>query len=107
MPGQGDVSVQDSGTRWPTVLATGAAIGVVEATFAVAFASLVFGGRIFYFLAEGVALYLGAAFLTLAILAWRAGKRGVVGGLQATAVALHSVVAATNRVRGRGGAIEG
>ena len=89
------------------MLVTGAAIGVVEATFAVAFASLVFGGRIFYFLAEGVALYLGASFLTLAILAWRAGKRGVVGGLQATAVALLSVVAATTGVRARGGPIEG
>jgi SulP family sulfate permease len=82
------------------VLVAGAVIGVVEAVFAVAFASLVFGGRIVHYLAEGIGLYLGAAFLTLAILAWRAGKRGVVGSLQATGAALLSIVAATTGLRG-------
>lgn len=85
---------------WAMVLVAGAAIGVVEAVFAVAFASLVFGGRIEYHLAEGIGLYLGAAFLTLAILAWRAGKRGVVGGLQATGAAVLSIVAATTGLIG-------
>ena len=82
------------------MLATGVVIGVVEAMLAVAFASLVFGGRISHSLAEGIALYLGAAFLTLAILAWRAGKRGVIGGLQATGAVLLSIVAATTGLVG-------
>ena len=82
------------------VLVAGAVIGAVETVFAVAFASLVFGGRIYYYLAEGIALYLGAAFLALAILAWRAGKRGVVGGLQATVAALLSIVAANTALSG-------
>jgi sulfate permease, SulP family len=82
------------------VLVAGAVIGLVEAVFAVAFASLVFGGRIDSHLAEGIGLYLGAAFLTLAILAWRAGKRGVVGSLQATGAALLSIVVATTSLTG-------
>jgi SulP family sulfate permease len=89
------------------VLLAGSAIGVVEALFAVAFASLVFGGSIVYRLAEGMALYLGAAFLTLAAFAWRAGKRGVVGSLQATGVALLAIVASTTGVRARGSPHEG
>jgi SulP family sulfate permease len=82
------------------VLAAGAVIGVLEAVFAVAFASLVFGGKIQYYLAEGIGLYLGAAFLTLAILAWRAGKRGVVGSLQATGAVLLSIVVAKTSLGG-------
>jgi SulP family sulfate permease len=82
------------------VLVAGAVIGLVESVFAVAFASLLFGGRINDYLAEGIGLYLGAAFLTLAILAWRAGKRGVVGSLQATGAALLSIVVATSSLTG-------
>jgi SulP family sulfate permease len=93
--------------HWPTVLAIGAAIGAVESLLAVAFASIVFGGRIDYFTAEGVGLYLGAAFVTLAVIAWRAGSREVVGGLQATTVALLSIVAATTGLRARGSLQEG
>lgn len=89
------------------MLVTGAAIGVVETVVAVALGALVFGGWSVYFVGEGTALYLGAAFLTLAFLAWRAGTRGVVGGLQASAIALVSIVAATTGLRARGGPIEG
>ena len=85
------------------VLAAGVAIGLVEAVFAVALASLVFGGRIADYLAEGIALYLGAAALTLAFLAWRAGKRGVIGSLQATGAVLLSIVAATTGLVGSPG----
>jgi SulP family sulfate permease len=100
------VAEQGRTGRWPTVLVAGAVIGVVEAVFAVAFASLVFGSNVYRF-AEGIGLYLGAAFLTLAILAWRAGERGVVGGLQGTGVVLLSIVAATTGVRARGSPHEG
>jgi SulP family sulfate permease len=82
------------------MLAAGAVIGVVEAVLAVAFASLVFGGRIHQYLPEGIALYLAAASLTLAILAWRAGRRGVIGSLQATGAVLLSIVAATTGLVG-------
>jgi sulfate permease, SulP family len=94
------VSEQGRTGRWPRVLVAGAAIGVVEALFAVAFAALVFGGRISDYMAEGIGLYLCAALLTLVILAWRAGKRGVVGSLQATGAALLSIVAATTGLIG-------
>ena len=55
-----------------------------------------------------VALFLfTGASLTLAILAWRVGKRGVVGGLQGTTVALLTLMAATTGVRARGSPHEG
>ena len=85
------------------MLGAGAVVGVVEAVFAVAFASLVFGGRIFESLAEGIALYLGGAFLTLAVIAWRAGNRGVIGSQQATGVVLLWIVAATTGLVGSPG----
>jgi sulfate permease, SulP family len=80
--------------RWLAWITIGLLIGAVEAIFAMAFAALVFGGRVEDFIAEGISLYLGAAALTLGILAWLAGSRGVVGGLQpATAVVLATVSA--------------
>jgi SulP family sulfate permease len=93
--------------RWSTALVAGAGIGLVEVVAAIAFASMVFGGRLDYFRGEAIGLYLGATFLTLAFFAWRAGARGVVGGLQATTVALLAIVAATTGLRARGGLIEG
>jgi SulP family sulfate permease len=80
--------------RWLAWITIGLIIGAVEAIFAMAFAALVFGGRVEDFIAEGISLYLGAAALTLGILAWLAGSRGVVGGVQpATAVVLATVSA--------------
>ena len=77
--------------------------GAVEVVFAVSFAALVFAGYLeFYFLDDGVGLYLGAAALTLAFVAWRAGRRGVVGGLQGTGAAMIAVVSASAVVRGAG-----
>ena len=85
-----------------TVVA-GIVIGAVEAVFAVSFAALVFAGYLeFYFLDDGVGLYLGAAALTLALMAWRAGRRGVVGGLQGTGAALIAVVSTSAVVHGAG-----
>jgi sulfate permease, SulP family len=88
------VAEQRHAGRWLAWITIGLIIGAVEAIFAMAFAALVFGGRIEDFIAEGISLYLGAAALTLGIFAWLAGPRGVVGGLQpATAVVLATVSA--------------
>ena len=74
-------------------LAAGVIIGAVEAVLAIAFAAFVFGGLLVSRLADGIGLYLVAAALTLGILAWRAGRRGVVGSVQDAAAAVLAVVA--------------
>ena len=85
-----------------TVVA-GIVIGAVEVVFAVSFAAFLFAGYLeFYFLDDGVGLYLGAAALTLAFMAWRAGRRGVVGGLQGTGAAMMAVVSASIVVHAAG-----
>jgi sulfate permease, SulP family len=71
----------------------GVVIGLVEVVLAISFAALVFGGYLAAFLADGIGLYLVAGALTLAILAWRAGARGVVGSVQDAAAAVLAVVA--------------
>ena len=86
-----------------STVVVGIVIGAVEVVFAVAFASLVFAGYFeFYFLDDGVGLYLGAAALTLAFMAWRAGSRGIVGGLQGTGAATMAVVSASAVVHAAG-----
>ena len=80
---------------WLPSLAAGVIIGAVEVVLAIAFAALVYGGYLAQFLAEGIGLYLLAAVLTLALFAWRAGRRGVVGSIQDAAAAVLAVVAAT------------
>ncbi|HSJ50941.1 MAG TPA: SulP family inorganic anion transporter [Actinomycetota bacterium] len=80
-------------------LAAGAIVGVVEAVLAVAFAAFVFGGLLAARLPDAIGLYLVAATLTLGILAWRAGRRGVVGSVQDAAVAVLSVVAAATAAK--------
>ena len=87
---------------WPTTVIAGVIIGAVEALLAISFAALVFGGYLADFIADGISLYLGAAALTLAILAWRAGRRGVVGGMQAATAAVLAVVAASTAVSAYG-----
>jgi SulP family sulfate permease len=85
-----------------TVVA-GIVIGAVEVVFAVSFAALVFAGYLeLYFLDDGVGLYLGAAALTLAFMAWRTGSRGVVGGLQGVGAAVMAIVSASAVVHGAG-----
>jgi sulfate permease, SulP family len=76
-------------------LASGIVIGAVEVVLAISFAALVFGGYLASFLSRGIGLYLVAAAVTLAILAWRAGARGVVGSVQDAAAAVLAVVATT------------
>ena len=92
------MSEQPRTAGWPTTVVAGVIIGAVEAFLAVSFAALVFGGYLEDFIPDGIALYLGAAALTLAIFAWRAGTRGVVGGMQAATAAVLTVVAATTAV---------
>jgi SulP family sulfate permease len=75
-------------------LAAGVIIGAVEVVLAVAFAAFVFGGQLVARLPDGIGLYLVAAAVTLAILAWRAGRRGVVGSVQDAAAAVLGGVAA-------------
>ena len=78
-----------------TVVA-GLVIGAVEVVFAVAFATLVFVANFeLYYLGDGIGLFLGAAALTLAFMAWRAGRRGIVGGLAGTGAALMALVSAS------------
>ena len=75
------------------VLSAGAVIGVVEVVLAVSFAALVFGGYLESYLPDGIGIYLVAAALTLAILAWRGGVRGIVGSVQDAAAAVLAIVA--------------
>ena len=84
-------------------LTAGIVIGAVEVVFAVSFAALVFAGYFeFYFLDDGVGLYLGAAALSLAFMAWRTGSRGIVGGLQGTGAGAMAIVSASVVVHGAG-----
>jgi SulP family sulfate permease len=80
-------------------LAAGVIIGAVECVLAIAFAAFVFGGLLASRLPDGIGLYLFAAVLTLAILAWRAGRRGVVGSVQDAAAAVLGIVAASSAAK--------
>jgi SulP family sulfate permease len=82
-------------TTWLPTVAAGLIIGAVESVLAIAFAALVFGGLLGARLPDGIGLYLGAAALTLAFLAWRSGSRGVVGSVQDAAAAVLGLVAST------------
>jgi len=96
------------GRRTGRALATisaGAVIGVVEVVLAISFAALVYGGYLAQYLPQGIGLYLVAASITLAILAWRGGRRGVVGSVQDAAAAVLGVVA-TNAALDAFGGIE-
>jgi sulfate permease, SulP family len=84
---------------WPTAIAAGVIIGAVETVLAVAFAAFVFGGLLAVRLPDGIGLYLAAAALTLAVFAWRAGRRGVVGSVQDAAAAVLALAAATAAAR--------
>jgi SulP family sulfate permease len=80
-------------------IAAGVIIGAVEVVLAIAFAAFVFGGVLVGRLGDAIGLYLVAAALTLGILAWRAGSRGVVGSVQDAAVAVLALVAAATAAK--------
>jgi SulP family sulfate permease len=81
----------------------GAVIGVVEVVLAISFAALVFGGYLAQYLPDGIGLYLAAAALTLAFLAWSAGTRGVVGSVQDATAAVLAIIATTTALATFGG----
>jgi SulP family sulfate permease len=91
--GETAVVVRRRSSAWFRLVAVGLIIGAVEAVLAIAFAAVVFGGRLVSNLAEGIGLYLAAAALTLAFLAWRAGSDGVVGSVQDAAAVVIALVA--------------
>jgi SulP family sulfate permease len=97
------VSEEGRSASTVVVVVGGLVIGAVETILACALAALVFAGYLGDFIVRGVNLYLAAAAVTLAFLAWRAGTRGVVGSLQeATAVVL-ALVAVNVAVTAYGG----
>ena len=89
------MSEQRASRRWMASVTSGLVIGAVEVVLVISFAALVFGGYLAQFLSSGIGLFLVAAALTLAIVAWTAGLRGVVGGVPDVVVALLAVVATT------------
>jgi sulfate permease, SulP family len=88
------MSEQRPSRRVLTLVTAGVVIGIVEVVLAISFAALVYGGYLAYFLADGIGLFLMASALTLALLAWRAGVRGVVGSVQDAVVPVLAVLAA-------------
>ncbi len=97
------MSEQRRSGRVMTSLVAGLLIGAVETVVAAGLAVIVFAGRIVDSLPDGVMLYLGAAAVTLAVFAWRAGARGVVGGLQAPVAAVIAIVATGTALTAYGG----
>src|SRR5437016_6047536 len=84
-------------------VSAGAVIGVVEVVLAISFAVLVFSGFLEDARPSGIGIFLVAASLTLAILAWRAGVRGVVGSVQDAAVPVLAIVASSAALHTFGG----
>jgi sulfate permease, SulP family len=92
------------GERTVAWIAAGIIVGVIEVVLATSFAALIIGGAVPGRLADGVGLFLAAATLVLAIVAWRSGARGVVGSLQDGPAAVLAVVAASAAVAASGDA---
>src|SRR5439155_2054400 len=90
---EGAVSERRGSPRVLGLVTTGLVIGAVEVVLAISFASLVFGGYLVQYLADGIGLYLVAGALTLAVLAWRAGTRGIVGSIQDAAAPVLALIA--------------
>ena len=90
-----DQRVARGGQRVAASLTAGVVIGVVEVVLATSFAALIFGGALTSRLADGVGLYLVGAVAVLGVLAWGAGRRGVVGSVQDGPAVILAVVAAS------------
>ena len=83
-------------------LVAGVVIGAVEVVLAISFAALVFGGYLVLYLGDGIGLYLVAGSVTLALIAWRAGKRGVIGSVQDAAAAIIAAIALSTVLAAKG-----
>jgi SulP family sulfate permease len=83
-------------------LIAGVVIGAVEVVLAISFAALVFGGYLVLYLGDGIGLYLVAGAVTLALIAWRAGGRGVIGSVQDAAAAIIAVIALSTVLAAKG-----
>jgi sulfate permease, SulP family len=84
-------------------LVAGLIVGAVATVLAAALAAFVFSGRIVDSMPDGVMLYVGGAAATLAIFAWRGGRRGVVGALQEPVAAVIAIVVAGTALTAYGG----
>jgi sulfate permease, SulP family len=100
---EGAVSEEGRSASTVVVVIGGLVIGAVETVLACALAALVFNGYLEDFITRGTPLYLGAAAAVLAIFAWGAGSRGVVGSLQEPTAVVLAFVAANVAVTAFGG----
>ncbi|HEX6332384.1 MAG TPA: SulP family inorganic anion transporter [Actinomycetota bacterium] len=75
----------------PSSLLAGLAIGAVESLLVIAFAAIVFGGRIEGYLDDGIGVYLGAAAVALGVFAWLGGRRGIVAEMQGSSAAVLAI----------------
>jgi SulP family sulfate permease len=75
-------------------LTTGLALGILEVTFAISFAALIFGGELSQFLSGGIGFMLFAAIATSLLVALLSSTPGVLGGIQDAPAAVLSVIAA-------------
>ncbi|HYF11371.1 MAG TPA: SulP family inorganic anion transporter [Actinomycetota bacterium] len=92
---------------WPArpvaSVAAGVIVGAVQVVLAVSFAAFVFTGLVNDYLPDGIAIYGVGAAVALGVLAWRAGRRGVVGSVQDVPAAVVAVVAVTTSLDAFGG----
>src|SRR5262245_18044962 len=77
------------------IVTSGAVVGVVVVVMASSFAALIYSGPLASNVAAGVGLNLAGAAIVLAVTAWSAGRRGVIGAIQVGPAAVLAVVAAT------------
>ena len=89
--------------RVVVTVSAGAVIGLIEVVLAISFAVLVFSGFLEDKRPDGIGIYLVAASLSLGILAWRSGVRGVVGSVQDAAVPVLAIIAASASLKAFGG----
>jgi SulP family sulfate permease len=95
-----------SGRVWPVVW-TGVLVGLVEVFLVVSLATLAFNGYLFQFQKQAIGLYLAGGAIALAGIAWTAGRRGVVGGVQEAVAAILVLVTTKVAVSTFGGTNRG
>lgn len=76
-------------------LIAGLIVGIVAVTVAVAFATFIFSGELSNYLAAGIGIMFFATIAVAGLTALTSALRGIVVGLQDSAIAILSIVAAT------------